>query len=1216
MKKISFLLVLSLVCPSPNLWAADQLPTEHTNFVQPVISSVRITSGEVEQRNLVASTIQHNFSLAATTGQAQTPSGLFSFEQSEKALLLRRHYSDSLPDQLWQVDLEASAVYTGNEEEGEWKYLALDPETYIAGVESLLNALTKLLPQINDTNTKSQFQSFRSAVEDVQFTHGRAVYGSYGLKSIRYYENGKLLGYSNFNSQGRMTQINWFADNHLDNIIYFNSQGRAASQWHFNSKNALVSLEDFLYTPTGEINGSDTWLDENRSKQVERRRSSPDNTRDVRVVRMPNGNGLLVQLVDISGVNPVSLIQEYNFDSIIENPDLFSLGLDVDLIFDNNAVTVRVHNGENKTEKKINLTTGALITDDPDPILPDFTLNTSNASRQIRGFSTIENNVLKALKLELTDTQNVIGAYEFNHLNLSLNNGNAADLVKLTSNTDNSLLAINVGASLIVLDPATGQRIQLNSFDSNFPDGFNLNSTQNHLFIFGRDRLALFDFNPQSSQTAWTIYSLPDGGQLKSSFSLPTGIPVDLAYNSLQQLQNGDFVFDAYATSQGTAFTLKITVDRNGKPKKLELASLSALDPGVLEFFWDENEKPLQINYWYDNQKTDLVGFALISPDQTRILSIGQNDTEGNDVFIDIGEFSDGTDGNLLKSHELSGVVDLGTSADILSAATVEFSADSQRATITFHKNGAETQKTYNLVTGDEILPSQPHTDTETFNDLNGQRYKEVISSFNGANQLTSKIEKLYLPGTDSVYQKTTFNVQTGKAQSIEWYTNYPVPARKQDLDANGNAILITAYDASGNVTQTYGSSQIESNDSLNNWYMSHQGSSGLIPSYPDNQSFIYHEGNIADWAKIYAYTQAYTYDQAVTGIALLDTGNTSQAKKIFDFYYNEYKSAANFDGFWTVYNTDINFQWKKYEWYKNMGENAWLAFFVLHYRDATSDPVEKQKALEVATAIGKWISTLPHYHGGVAKSAQGDWASVYAVENNLDYYTLSQVLSNEAASASDRQLFATEHENLKNWLKNEVYNPVTGLFQRGGRLTDNSFEWDGLASLDVNSWAIEAIRPEVLKNEFGINLDAFLQKINTSFSVQNNNSFGGNIFSAKGFDFSDQLNANLTGRPGTKWVEGTNQMVVAYQQMAAYYESNGDTARAAYYASLAAYFRSQNPSSLAAATTAGGYEYADIEGYFVYFGNFSWVTTTNQAAPSAAWISFGLNGKDPFKFD
>jgi len=412
--------------------------------------------------------------------------------------------------------------------------------------------------------------------------------------------------------------------------------------------------------------------------------------------------------------------------------------------------------------------------------------------------------------------------------------------------------------------------------------------------------------------------------------------------------------------------------------------------------------------------------------------------------------------------------------------------------------------------------------------------------------------------------------------------------------------------------------------DSISRWLSQNQtaSTSGLIVSHPDDPGFIYHDGIQEDWAKIRASTQGFTYDQAIAGIALLKQGDISGAKKIFDFFSSEAEiEGHDFSGFWTVYNVDPVFSWKKYEWRKGMGENAWVALFSLQYHRANQGTTEGDRGLELASKVARWIGTLPDNQlGAVAMSpanpsAFPDFGSLYSVENNFDYYALLKVLKDKAPDQNDRQLFTARFNALKVWLKNEAYDNTQGLFKRGGQYipATGNFVWDTAKSLDVNSWAISALGISTLADEFGVDVEGFVARIQETFAVQEDNSFGGDIMTAKGFDFSDAANAGAVGRTGMKWVEGTNHMVLDYQLLAGYYRAQ-DPVKADRYLELADYFQGRNADNAIVAGDTLSYVVSDLADVQVFESTSNWKTAPGQAAASTVWAYFSLGTINPFE--
>lgn len=395
-----------------------------------------------------------------------------------------------------------------------------------------------------------------------------------------------------------------------------------------------------------------------------------------------------------------------------------------------------------------------------------------------------------------------------------------------------------------------------------------------------------------------------------------------------------------------------------------------------------------------------------------------------------------------------------------------------------------------------------------------------------------------------------------------------------QQASSTSSQLLAESASASPDATAIYA------------WLTGNQQASplNLISSYPADPGIV---------------NQAFTYDQALSGMVMLKQGDVAGAKKIFDFYNSQWDGT----GYWTVYNTQ-DLSGPKIEYDRIMGPNAWIALFALQYNSTTKDPA----GLDLATKIGKWIRTLPHQNGGVAMGESGTfWADKFSTENNLDYYALLKILSVKASSRADQRIFKSELSLVKGWLKTQAYDPVSGLFRRGAG--------DGIKSVDVNSWAILIIGVSALQKEFGINADNLVANIENTFAVQNDGTFGGNIQTSKGFDFSDSVNAALIGRSGLNWVEGTNHMIDVYKTLAAYYSQRktANPAKASYYQERASYFANLNAANSVSANNTLSYTYTDQAGVQVFSDNPYWRTAYGPAASSTSWVYLSIYGYNPF---
>ena len=356
---------------------------------------------------------------------------------------------------------------------------------------------------------------------------------------------------------------------------------------------------------------------------------------------------------------------------------------------------------------------------------------------------------------------------------------------------------------------------------------------------------------------------------------------------------------------------------------------------------------------------------------------------------------------------------------------------------------------------------------------------------------------------------------------------------------------------------------------------------SGLVASFPEDGALR---------------NQAFTYDEALAGLVFLGQKDTQSAKKILDFYEAQWEG----HGFYTVYNTEDP-DGTKVESQRIVGPTAWIGLFSLRYYEMTGDT----RGLALATKAGKWVAeNVPHRLGGVAMGEEDIWSGIISVENNISYYALAEGLSKKAAATSDRALFTAEKDNVALFIKNEGFDAGTGLFKRGPS--------DQTSAFDVNSWAILTFGAEKLKSFFGIDAANLVKNMENTFNVQKDGTFGGNVLTGKGFDFSDGQNAALTGRSGMNWVEGTNHMAAVYLELAKSVRSE-NSLLAKQYLDKAAYLLKIDAQSAVKAGGKTSYLYTDSPaGTQIFHDIQGWSTPAGPGVASTAWVYFALNGFNP----
>ena len=137
------------------------------------------------------------------------------------------------------------------------------------------------------------------------------------------------------------------------------------------------------------------------------------------------------------------------------------------------------------------------------------------------------------------------------------------------------------------------------------------------------------------------------------------------------------------------------------------------------------------------------------------------------------------------------------------------------------------------------------------------------------------------------------------------------------------------------------------------------------------------------------------------------------------------------------------------------------------------------------------------------------------------------------------------EKDCIKKWFLSVAYNKDYQSFNCGY----NEFGVDKTRALDTVSWAIAALGPEELVS-WGLNPAKMIQFAEDNFQVKQ--EVKGTV--VEGFDFTDEKGKD-PNRQRVIWLEGTGEMILAYQVMADYYQRQSDPSRADSYQEKAVKF-------------------------------------------------------------
>lgn len=323
------------------------------------------------------------------------------------------------------------------------------------------------------------------------------------------------------------------------------------------------------------------------------------------------------------------------------------------------------------------------------------------------------------------------------------------------------------------------------------------------------------------------------------------------------------------------------------------------------------------------------------------------------------------------------------------------------------------------------------------------------------------------------------------------------------------------------------------------NWLNNAQLANGLIPS-TDNGG------------------QISLYDQALAALVFISYADYTRAEKIFNFFNGRITTELTVGkGGFTQFR-DLNGNPSGNHW---MGDNAWLLLALDNYVAKTGSIKYNSLILQ----INNWIRSLQDTDGGIWGGYDASNVQIGKItEGNMDAFV--------AVSGYDNF-----HINLLSYFKNQRWDATSKCF----------ISWPGNSqyyyALDNFSWG------------FGIfpNCPASLLTQANMFRTTQTATANGNAITGYCFDIDKD----------DVWLEGTGEMVVAYQIA-------GNTIQANYY--LSQMEKAIIPST--AGTNLIGIPYATnlATGYG---GGLLWQGANTQPyLSSVSWYLFGKHQFDPFK--
>ena len=277
-----------------------------------------------------------------------------------------------------------------------------------------------------------------------------------------------------------------------------------------------------------------------------------------------------------------------------------------------------------------------------------------------------------------------------------------------------------------------------------------------------------------------------------------------------------------------------------------------------------------------------------------------------------------------------------------------------------------------------------------------------------------------------------------------------------------------------------------------------------------------------------------FTYDAALASLVMAHAGDSASAEKTLGFFRQSPLPAADTYDFNTTYNAGQGHPSLEYR--VHGGPIFWMVIAMLREAEATGQPDLQARALQLLD----WArTTLPHSDGGIAMSQRDSLSGIFSTENVWVYYAALRIAAQQLPDGEERRSLDEERHRVRAWLGRIGTN-------RGFRLPDFV---DPVQALDVYTHPL-LVGPEshLEDGAFGspgalsVWAKAHIEALEMRFKVPDSSLY----------NYTDEVEAKAIGRSRAGWLEGTEQVVVAYRTWADWFAGQGDSEYAGYLNALA----------------------------------------------------------------
>ncbi|HEX9780837.1 MAG TPA: hypothetical protein VGB20_06465 [bacterium] len=273
--------------------------------------------------------------------------------------------------------------------------------------------------------------------------------------------------------------------------------------------------------------------------------------------------------------------------------------------------------------------------------------------------------------------------------------------------------------------------------------------------------------------------------------------------------------------------------------------------------------------------------------------------------------------------------------------------------------------------------------------------------------------------------------------------------------------------------------------------------------------------------------TVAFTYDVAASALALAHYFGPAPARRALGTYLGMALPSAREPSGPVRFNTAYHVATGRptLEHRLHGGPVFWLAIAMMRVGDQTGDAGMRDRGIRML----EWVRAhFNHFDGGIVMGVAEPWSFVTSVENNWVYYAALRIASGRSSPGPRRTALMRERRAVYAWL-------TAHAGMRG--------DGDAVKALDTYTHPL-LVGPEAHLEDGAFGHPEELAAWARDWVEELERLF--RVPGTSRYDYTDAREARQLGRARAGWLEGTEQVAVAYQTWAPWFERLGDRQTAA----------------------------------------------------------------------